>query len=214
MINMNNKLLPLCLLVVALGHAALSQDDTTEKNDSAKERAAFDATIQKAMEAARKRAAYEAMVKNSKEAHLPIVEEANFSIDITSKKNSFYGGEPVWVDITLKNNGGGNPWFSLDPVEDFYDIQVTGLYGVVDDSPSRFMRRFAGSIPGYYLRRGKDLSGSVALNNLFDMSLAGTYRIKVAKRFRLKNAKGEPVTITSNTLEVKVTSDAPISQWN
>ncbi len=194
-INMN-KLLPTCLLVVTLGHASFSQDS------AAKDKARKD------------REKWEAMSKRSIEAHLPIVEEANFSIDITTKKNTFYGGEPIWADITLKNNGGGNSWMSLDPVENFYNIQVIGPCGVVDSSPSRFMRRFAGSISGCYLRRGNDLSGSVALSNLFDMSLAGTYKIKVSKRFRLKDAKGEAVTITSNTLEVKVTSDAPISRWN
>jgi hypothetical protein len=196
-INMNNKLLPLCLLVVALGHASFSQDNAA-KDKERKNR--------EEREAARKR---------SIEAALPIVEDANFSIDITSKKNTFYGGEFIGADITLKNNGANEMRASPDEVETFFDIEMTGgLYGgQVERLPGSF-RRYAGSMNIYHLLPGRKMSGSVSLSSLFDMSLAGTYNIKVSKRFRLKDAKGQAVTITSNTLTVKVTSDAPLSQWD
>lgn len=179
-INMN-KLLPTCLLVVTLGHASFSQDDTAKDKEK--------------LEARR-----EAM-KREMDEELPTVEEANFSIDTSSKKNTFYGGESIWADITLKNNGTSGTRVSPYPVETFFDIDVTGPpYGVqVPRLPGSY-RRYAGSMNTYHLLPGGKMSGSVSLSNLLDMSPAGTYKVKVSKRFRLHDAKGEPVTITSNTL--------------
>lgn len=195
MIPMNNKLLPICLLIIVLGHASLSQEDATKKNDLA---------------------AREAALKRSMDAALPIVEDANLSIDITEKKDTFAGGESVQIDVTLKNNGASKTRLVMVPLEVFYDVEVVGPFGAVPklSSSSSLLRRFAGSDEGFNLSRTRSKSGSIILSNLFDMAVAGTYKIKVSKRFRLKDAKGQPVTIASNTLEVKVTSDAPISQWN
>lgn len=192
-----NKLLTICFLVAALGHTSFSQDDMVNQKA---DRERLEARISEE--------------QKWKEAHLPIMEESNFSIDIASKKNQFYGGESIQVNIALKNNGGNKTQLSLGEVETFFDIDVTGRYGEADSLPSRFMRRHVGSMNIRTLLPDGTFSGSVILSNLFDMSLAGTYKIKVSKRFRLKDAKGEPVTITSNTLEVKVASDAPISRWD
>ncbi|PQV63389.1 hypothetical protein B1R32_11244 [Abditibacterium utsteinense] len=75
------------------------------------------------------------------------------------------------------------------------------------------MRRYSGYSRMFNLGRDKPLSGWVILNNLFDMSLSGTYKIKVSKRFRVLDLKIAPVTIASETLTVKVTSDSPTSGW-
>jgi len=194
MTNMNNKILLTCFLVVAQCHASISQDDT------AKER--------KNMEA------HEAVLKRSMEANLPIAEDPNFSIDVTSKKDSFSAGEPTQVYITLKNNGHKKTRVFPYPVETFFEINIIGPpYGAQVPRLSSSFRRYAGSMNTYELLAGERMSGSIILTNLFDMSLAGTYKITVSKRFRLKNAKGEAVTITSNTLQIEVASDAPLSKW-
>lgn len=197
MINMNNKILLTCLFVVALCHASISQDDTAKDKEG------------KDMEAR------EAALKKSVEANLPIVEEANFSIHITSKKDSFSTGESTQVYVILKNNGHNKTRVFPYPVETFFEINVVGPpYNVQVPRLSSSFRRYAGSMNTYDFLPGGKMSGSIILTNLFDMSLAGTYKIIVSKRFRLKNTKGEPVTITSNTLQIEVASDAPLSQWD
>lgn len=194
--NTMKRTLTTCLLLALLCPLAFSQDKASKERDAAKDLAERKAALQ------------------STDADLPIVEEAKMSINITSKKNQFYGGEPITVDTTLTNNGNGNPVLMQYPVEMLYDIQVIDSLGLpVESLPSRSMRRYGGSTKTITLRHNESLSGWLTLSNLFDMSLNGTYKVKVSKRFRLQKTK-EPVTISSNTLTIEVTSDSPTSGWH
>lgn len=190
------KTLTTCLLVVALCPFAFSQDKTAKERDAAKDLADRKAAMQRSIDAA-----------------MPVVEDADLGINIASKKNQFYGGEPIRVNITLMNTGNGPLAFMQAPAEMVYDIQVIDSLGLpVENLPSRSMRHYGGSMRIATLRHGESLSGWVNVSNLFDMSLNGTYKVKVSKRFRIQKTK-EPVTITSNTLTVQVTSDSPTSGW-
>ncbi|PQV63390.1 hypothetical protein B1R32_11245 [Abditibacterium utsteinense] len=99
------------LLVLALTQTSFSQD-----------------TAAKDMEAKK------AMMKRLKEANPTIIENTNLSINLSAKKNEFYGGEPIKLDITLKNNGNEKTTIAPIEIENFYLIEVISPFGVPADS--------------------------------------------------------------------------------
>ena len=146
---------------------------------------------------------------------LPTVVDDKFTIEVSSKTAKFEGGQPIQVDITLKNNGESTPSTSDSPVEIFFDIEVTSPYERSHPPlmPSLNSRRYGGSSRVFNFGNGYTLSGWIMLSNIYDMSIAGTYTVTVSKRFRYQDARKGLVVIRSHPFTIDVPRDAPVSSW-
>ena len=196
------RTLSVCLLIATLSYAAFSRSGIAqpEKLSSATPTGANKQTATKPAVA---------------DASLPVVEDDKFTIEVTSKKDKFYSGEPIDIDITFKNNGATKTKMTVDRVEEFFDIEVTGPYrGVPPFLPSVAQRRYDGSLDIVDFEPTDTLSGIVRLSSLYDLSLGGPYTVRVAKRFRFRDAKKGPVVILSNTLKIEVAHDTFLSEWH
>lgn len=151
-------------------------------------------------------------VLRADEVDLPILQNSQMSIDVTSKKKEFVKGEPVQVDITLKNEGANKTKVTIDDVEQFFDIDVIGP----DSLPAEKFPpiRYGGSRAMRELNRNPALTGTVTLSQLFIMSRPGEYKVTVSKKFRFENANKPALTVKSELLTLHVTPEPRRSQWH
>ena len=145
------------------------------------------------------------------------------SVATTTEKGSYSGDEDMKLFITLKNTGKKS--FDIFPsdVESFYKIEVTGP-GEKKLLPKKLPRSdheqlFGSSQNSFVSLNSEEVSPGqtkkavVWLNNLFDMSLPGTYKVTALTVFQ-SGTKGEDfINIEAKPLTIKVLSAPPLSQW-
>ena len=140
---------------------------------------------------------------------LPVLTEDAARI-LISTKPTHLGGEPIALDITLKNVGTKGFRFFPEDAQVFYQIEVLGPGGKQVSRLSSY----------YYLHDNGELWGvgpngsktvTSWLSNIFDMTEQGHYKVTVSKKFRLGK---DILTVRSEPLLLEVTSQVPTSEWH
>ncbi len=153
-------------------------------------------------------------VRRTSELSMIQLEEDSVRITTAMQKKQYGGGEDAILQITIKNMGTkpfGNPYISLnDEVYEFYDIDVVDQTGRKIPQLKIPPRSITGGQTGWGLAPGQTQKASVWLNNLFDFSYGGLYKVTVSKTFR---KDGKLITISSEPIEFERTSGKPIATW-
>ena len=136
--------------------------------------------------------------------------DAGVAVHIHTSKQTYEAGEPIDLladtaasrDTSLMETH-TNCLFEYDfdvvlPNKDPAPLTVYGKWLKAGNAYS--------GVQGWQLLKSSASTNHLHLNRLVDMTLAGEYQITIKQRFRNTDPKKPEVTVTSNTIRVKVTN--------
>ncbi len=134
------------------------------------------------------------------------------AVSLKQKSVEHHVDQPIWINLRTKNTSSKNIWLPQDSMLTSYEFHVVDPHGKVLPFTIYGKERNTRSIvstrsPTYILKPQSTYHGDSPfwLNRYFDMTLPGTYQVSFKQDISyLNNKKSVTVTVTSNTLKIKV----------
>ena len=127
---------------------------------------------------------------------------AGYALSISTSKTNYSAGEPIAVKISIKNIGTNTVVVAETYSLELYDPYVTLTnHQVVPPTLKgrqtiKNFRETTGSLNLKTLNVGEELISDYPLNEIFDLTAPGVYRIKLGRKFRDAAAISNEIEIT------------------
>ncbi len=131
----------------------------------------------------------------------------NFKLIAQLKKDLFKPGEPIILKVILKNISKKTHTIVVSGPERDYDIIVKDNKGAIVPL-TKYGKRLMDNkgefrAIGKKIKSQKEIQINLLINRIYDMTISGTYSIKV-ERFVLEQNRKKFAKVISNTVKIKV----------